>query len=208
MDITRKVRQMYRRLDINGCGYGGMVRLRNDPFICKAGEHAKRKRIIGHQRPTHRYTGRCIETNDWVLGLLTTSSPSSSYNRRPSIRPSLSLSLFMYPSSGPCLSPLTAFLPHSEIPREQAMISNGSALRRRPCSFPFFSVRSSCSSSFCRGSNRDLRRPSSYRLSEEEHLRRSSRSATTARPPLSSLPYRVRRDRRYWSAIDLVIPAD
>lgn len=32
---------------------------------------------------------------------------------------------------------------------------------------------------------------------KEEHLRRSSRSATTARPPPSSLPYRVRRDRRY-----------
>lgn len=126
----------------------------------------EKKKIIGHQRPTHRYTGRCIETNDWVLGLLTTSSPFSSYNRRAYVRSSLSLSLLMYPNSGPCLSPLTAFLPHSEIPREQAMISNGGALRRRPCSFPFFSVRSSCSSSFCRGSNRDLRprQPPSYPL--------------------------------------------
>lgn len=90
---------------------------------------------------------------NYVPTLLLVQSPSV----RPSVRPYLSFSLHVYPSSGPCLSPLTAFLPHSEIPREQAMISNGGALRRRPCSFPFFSVRSSCSSSFCRGSNKDLR---------------------------------------------------
>lgn len=140
-----------------GCRYRGWRAYGTIAFICGTGEQAKRKRIIGHQRRTHRCTGRCIETNDWILGLLTTSPPSSSYDRRPSVRPYLSFSLHVYPSSGPCLSPLTAFLPHSEIPREQAMISNGGALRRRPCSFPFFSVRSSCSSSFCRGSNKDLR---------------------------------------------------
>lgn len=125
---------------------------------------------------------------------------------------SLSLSLFLcIPAPDPCLSP--AFLPHSEIPREQAMISNGGALRRRPCSFPFFSVRSSCSSSFCREES-PLCTPSflltsSYLLSEGiSGDPRAPLGYHRPRPLPSSLPYRARRDRRYWSAIDLVIPAD
>lgn len=156
-------------VDTNDCvwGEGGMMRLRNRcihmqdwgasekkkdhwPSAANASVH---RSVYWNERLSSRVT-------NYVLTLLL---------RTTAVRPSLSLSfsLFTYPSSGPCLSPLTAFLPHSEIPREQAMISNGGALRRRPCSFPFFSVRSSCSSSFCRGSNRDLRprRPSSYPLS-------------------------------------------
>lgn len=176
-------------------------------------ERARRKSTIGHQRPTCRCTGRCIETNDWVLGLLTTSPPSSVH---PSVflvlppflsspfltlTPSPLLSLFLFPSySSRTLSLTAAFLPHSEIPREQTMISNGGALRRRPCSFPFFSVRSSCSSS-CGSARSRARRILALPPFFLYHCRSTSGdplallSPTTARPPspFSS----ARRDRRY-----------
>lgn len=202
---------MYRRLDRYGCGYmGGWCACETIRSYARQGSKRKEKGslAISGQRIG---TGRCIETNDWVLGLLTTSSLSSSYNRHPSVR----LFLFLFLSSRiPAPDPVShrsrlsfRILKFHESRRWFLMAVRYDA-GRAPFRFsPSVLPAPPPSAAAATGISAVLPL-TSYRLSEEEHLRRSSRSATTAHPPLSSLPYRVRRDRRYWSAIDLVIPAD
>lgn len=154
-------------------------------YIYRVGKEAKRKSqmAISGQRVDAPSVGVLKRTTGFSLGLLTT-SPLSLF------------SLFLLiPAPDPCLLP--AFLPHSEIPREQAMISNGGALRRWPCSFPFFSVRSSCSSS-CREENLRCTPPFlltfSY-LFSEGILRRDPRALSSLLPsPSSSSSFALPRE--------------
>lgn len=74
---------------------------------------------------------------------------------------------------------------------------------------------SSCSSSFCRCNAKNLSAVPPFLLPLTSSPRAPLAILTPLRyyrpslPPYSAPPpYRMRRDRRYWSAIDLVIPAD